>query len=853
DLRQLDSLVAQLIGALEVSCEETSAKLGSIVEDVSRSVPRLSYDIHFMREGAISLQDSLSRVQAISSVQGSELTATALDRIHFLHNVKDQMVAARAVLQEAESWSSLDSEVTSLLGDHKYDQAAERLSDASKSMFVFQNTVEYDARHTLMVSLQNQLEASLSSALVAAINDHDIATCRRYFSIFTRIQREAEFRDYYIGSRRGPVVTQWSSFSTDGSESFGRTYAESLTAFYATFLSVIRSESLSIPLIFPDPQATMSNLIVSTLSALRPTFTEHLTSLSSQGDPRILLDIIAAFLTTEGFALEVTKVISSMGAPNMATDPNSFAMSSLPQKQLTRRHSHRSSISGRVGTRRLATGGTIFFEILLSSASQAQEWDVALFEPFVDTQVDYASMERRYLDASLQEASRTDSTSTLSDLDPARRFNDKLSHVLSMVEEASARCRSFTHGFGSVSFIQVVDGLVASFVDSVELEFFKAPSSFSADLPSALVSRTEDFSDMDYTTRDWSNIQRLLHLLDAARTASVKISGYEKQLRATLAQTFMSLELPVDGPNSRATMTAGEAHLLVQSTLNSAELQSLIKLLCEPQAAGSDPSSTFLHGIANHRAHAQGPSILPTSRESVSKFSRACQKSLQDTILSPLRKHLSNYSSSPQWAIEGDGKTKAVGGVSSDLRIPLFSLSPSDTVQRVAEGLLNLPRLFEVYADDDALAFSIETLPFLASDVLKAMSETSHHGTTASASASSRLSPSISSKQALQGRHISPEGIVSAWLSALALALLSYLTDEVLPAITTLTGAGAAQLASDLAYLGTIVRALNVEYPDLERWKECVGMEDAEGQRYVMQKPTGDVIFNHVARMRGWH
>ena len=44
-------------------------------------------------------------------------------------------------------------------------------------------------------------------------------------------------------------------------------------------------------------------------------------------------------------------------------------------------------------------------------------------------------------------------------------------------------------------------------------------------------------------------------------------------------------------------------------------------------------------------------------------------------------------------------------------------------MQRVAEGLLNLPRLFEVYADDDALAFSLETLPFLDADMLRALSE----------------------------------------------------------------------------------------------------------------------------------
>ena len=44
-------------------------------------------------------------------------------------------------------------------------------------------------------------------------------------------------------------------------------------------------------------------------------------------------------------------------------------------------------------------------------------------------------------------------------------------------------------------------------------------------------------------------------------------------------------------------------------------------------------------------------------------------------------------------------------------------------MQRVAEGPLNLPRLLEVYADDNALSFSIETLPFIQAEMFKAISE----------------------------------------------------------------------------------------------------------------------------------
>ncbi|EEB97072.1 hypothetical protein MPER_03686, partial [Moniliophthora perniciosa FA553] len=132
-----------------------------------------------------------------------------LGQLKRLDTIKGHMEAAREVLREAESWSTLELEVTSFLTEQNYAKAASRLSEANKSMVVFQNTPEYDPRRTVLINLQNQLEASLSSALVAAINEQDLDTCRNYFSIFSNIQREQEFRNYYNASRRGSLATTW--------------------------------------------------------------------------------------------------------------------------------------------------------------------------------------------------------------------------------------------------------------------------------------------------------------------------------------------------------------------------------------------------------------------------------------------------------------------------------------------------------------------------------------------------------------------------------------------------------------------------------------------------------------------
>ena len=73
---------------------------------------------------------------------------------------------------------------------------------------------------------------------------------------------------------------------------------------------------------------------------------------------------------------------------------------------------------------------------------------------------------------------------------------------------------------------------------------------------------------------------------------------------------------------------------------------------------------------------------------------------------------------------------------------------------------------------------------------------------------------------------------------------------------------GAAQLASDLGYLSSVVMALNVEDGELDRWKECVEMEDGVGrERYKEEFGSGsgrkeggekDKVLGVVGKLRGW-
>ena len=844
DLTHLDHQITQLLTTLDIASEDTSTQLERIIDDVSRGIPRLAYDLHFMKDGASTLQNTLVGVLQRSRDAVPKETIAALDNLHHLDKIKSRMEASREVLREAESWSTLEHEVTSLIVEKSYAKAAERLSEANRSMVVFQNTPDYDPRRTLMVNLQNQLEAALSTALLSAINSQNSAACREYFSIFSIIQRESEFRNYYYASRRSSIVSFWQKVSlldcdpptTAAADGIVQSFSEFLPKFYNNFLSLLGAERMAISAIFPDPSATVSQFISSTLSSLQPTVPQRLASYSSHHGELSLSHLIVILRATEDFAVAVEKIMEKV---QFATSPTLSKARSEKLPSHVRRRSSRMSLSWRPAAPLKASLNNVGTAKSNAESTESMEWDQELFQPFLDYQVDYASLERRFLEQSLCEIITSDNRERVQLIDRSRLFRERAVDIFGVAEGSMARCEAFTHGYGSFGLVQALDGFFQSFID-----MWTADVQTESQNPSSLIKSSVsdgDLSDLDYTAQDWSDIQLSLHLLASARTVVDRMTSFETKVRSYLSQGAARFRLALNDPsNFLIAATKGESQLLEQSTLNSAELHQLLSTIENDTHPREPPFSATLR----HQVPVPAPTTEPlllNARKAISVFAQSCQTSTTNTILSPLRNHLTGYASLPVWRSDNGLVT-----ASNDLRVPTFSLSPSDTVQRVAEGLLNLPRLFEVYADDDALAFSLDTLPHIDCDMLQSLSEQSEP----KSQQSHRRRPSVGFAKS---NSIDPEVVSSAWLISLSHTFLNYFTTDILPSIPTLSNTGATQLASDLEYLSNIVRALNVEHDKLDKWKNYVSMDREDGVKALSDSASSlDSVLDTVARLRAW-
>ncbi|EPS95322.1 hypothetical protein FOMPIDRAFT_20550, partial [Fomitopsis schrenkii] len=866
ELTELDRRVSSLVGALEIASEDTSANVERLIDDISRSATRLTYDLHFMRDGALSLQAILQNVESKSRASVAAETNAALQRLHYLDTVKRNMEAAREVLREAESWGTLESDVTSLLGEKNYEKAAERLSEANNSMAVFENTPEYESRRALMVSLQNQLEAALSSALVAAVGSQDVAVCRNYFGIFSNIQREAEFRNYYYGSRRSSLLEMWRNASlkdcegSPDSASTTRKFSAFLTTFYASFLSILQSERTSIPAIFPDPQQTLSTLISSTLAALQPTFSQRLEEVCDFHGPRALRELIAAYRATEEFALSVDKIFEKMGFSSLIASAAPPTSTEGARPHARRRSTSRMSMSmsRRMPPHRTSEGAGTFPTLPIL------EWDSDLFGSFTDFQADYASLERRLLDDALAAALKGTPRPTMG-TDYARVLRERAVDIFGAVEDAVVRCNAFTHGYGAAGLVQSVDHLISAFAEASCSEIVSRKTAGANASGTAAPGSEAELADLDYTAEDWAEIQALLHLLEAVRALLDRMLAFEGKLRGSLVQMSMYLRAARQdsgafGAHDTGT-TRGALQVLMQSTLNSAELHALLESVDPEPPAPSVPAPSVPPSPDARRMSFMGSSplspliampapttpLLTEARSAISALAQACQVALQDTILSPLYAHLSAYPTLALWtAPDPSAKGSGTGGATSAVHVPTFSLSPSSTMARVAEGLLSLPRLFEVYADDDALAVSLETLPFLTKRFLRAIAEPVQPPQPAPPEARSRRTTSIAlhpgqqvqapaQPQAIQDMHFSPEAVTAAWLASLTRTLLARFTRGVLPKISRLTPAGAAQLSADLSWLANIVEALNADWAPLRRWRKWIDVADVDGKKMLAE------------------
>lgn len=742
-----------LVTQLQLSSDEISRKVGQITDNVVKSMPRMLYDLKLITDDAQTTKRGIEQVrQSLLQQQDKNNIENVLERLRQLHLVKTRMEKCCTALREAENWNNLEAEASRMILDdnHDYENAAKRLQSAQQSLEVFRYAPEYEQRKALLTDLQNKLEDALRPQVRTALATHDAAECCRYYKVYGRIGRADDFVDLYFEARSQDVLKQWHQQATDTDKN----WLESLDYFYKSMFVLLSEEYVWCASIFPDPKPVVQALVQHLLQSLDPSLADRLASIATHQGASALPKLIAAFQVTESFGLSLERLFSKPPVVTASTD--------YPVTYTNRRRSN----------------SNLMVPLTLRRADP-DAWSYVLYVPFLPFQSQYGSLEGQYLRDQLKQ---------LFVMPGEMVTKDTVARIFGLIHDALDRCLKMTHGFGAVEWIRTVNSFMgdvkaqlqsiirAPTVDKMKKKQqtaslddldFETEDAFQLDVRLLGVCEALDVqlrSLHDTVCRELENVRHLIQE-EIASPATPSFSEHQHQRRRSMggherrrsSTTGINKEL-VEHPSWNYPRSS--LALLKTSRFNSHELQRVMNQVSSVTEEGQESV------IA---------SLMRDARERVWELTRECQELVHQTILAPIVKPLENLSSSLRsvWSAPDPRPRKStVDDATVDIDMPEFSLSPNEYITRVGEQLLMLPQQFEVYADDTALLYHVETIPFWENS--------------------------------------EEEDMVQLWTGCVARGAVKRFLDEIVK-IRNMSSQGRRQLRTDITYLINVLSALDVQ------------------------------------------
>ena len=892
-----------------------------------------------------------------SSSQASSSAATsALERLSALSTLHSRMTAARDVLSLAESWSTLSADVTSYLSEAKYVPACSRLAEAKSSLAVFERTPEYESRKQLLEGLCNSLVSTIAPSLETAIAEKDVAQAQRIASTFSAIGRDNEFGERWRKGRTRPWLAQWNSARPSeevGPGGLGSeiSFVQLLPSLLDSYLVLLNEERLFAPSLFAqDPRKSLQVFTLTALQALDPPLKKRALHSMQSHHHEALLALVSIHTAVKNAAAGIVRAIGRVEGRNAEAPlvvPNGavyhYSPTAMSPRNENKAISHatpspvspttarprQSSYSQRSGSnRRLSvnltpnpksSGANDAAEDMLTMASSSTkqkpvdallallgepaEWEEQLLEPLVELQLDYGRLERSYLTHEAEKESiasegavgaESSDSRTLVGSRIGRLLREDCRIARALAEDATVRSISLTYGLASDELVACIDQLYLVNLDKFCIRLEQRSRDVVQLARTQASGKLEGARDgmhggSSVEEDQWKAFEDSVGLLATMHHVEQSIEGVEGFLAEKLKDSGEMILSGAGGTASEAVLrlcgqsTKAPLAILARHCSERLRSSSLAAVLENARIVAKE-SRTSLAAANTHRH-----SLLSGARQSLAKQLNAVQQHLIDMALAPLMSYMEFYTQLSIWEAN-----RLPGSVNEyELAMPTFSLSPTEEMSRIGEGLLDLPRLLEVWSDNADLRWAVRGLPFVfqseeqqvqaqekvggteqadanapsgpsSSPLLsnKRMSfhpgssptldrRTSSHRHTASLAAIATVSANPASPNGPEdgplGDGGDQESVLQTYLSCIALSLLAHLTSLVLPSIATITAAGASQLVADLEYLLNILSALNVNVNpanaahshstflirSLEAWKDSCKLKDADGRRVI--------------------
>lgn len=235
------------------------------------------------------------------------------------------------------------------------------------------------------------------------------------------------------------------------------------------------------------------------------------------------------------------------------------------------------------------------------------------------------------------------------------------------------------------------------------------------------------------------------------------------------------------------------------------------------------PTSTTVMDIMNDAELRPLPldqiqsTMLNNVKGRMSRITHECQRFIYDSLFLTIDEQLSDIYHKDHWSHITTNKVSPF-----NFEIPQFSLSPSTYIVNIGEHLLSLPQHLELYLNDEALTYSVNTLPYCQPMELLTHSLLEDLNITPS----TQLSKKKSNIQDEDSEFEEPSGHM--WIVSLCNGTMIKFIKDVMK-LKEITSQESKQLGTDINYLINIFGALEIYIlPILSHLNTFCQMQDKE-------------------------
>ncbi len=325
---------------------------------------------------------------------------------------------------------------------------------------------------------------------------------------------------------------------------------------------------------------------------------------------------------------------------------------------------------------------------LLTLQSTDKAWLRLIIESFIPYQTRLATFEAEAMQSRLQSLQ-------MSAPSPSTSIANSSTQALQVTKAALRRSAALTKSFATPSLLPSLDGLFESAMakarTDLDSELKRTLSGAQTRIRRVHLSDGAGQHSLTYdergevlTSADWDEFRKATEKLAACRDAVAAVRALEETIAYQISELGAIAKAPIEGKVQEEVDFTSPTSALATSSLNSPALHELVAKAKRVLSTSSwnAPSIDLL--------------LLPAARSSILSIASTVQTFQHDLVLSQFLPELELYASLAIWT---SNKHPSIVN-EYDLAMPKFSLSPTEAMARIGEAMLNLPRLFEAYADE---------------------------------------------------------------------------------------------------------------------------------------------------------